>query len=130
MTEASHLNQVVMDAEVWERCAAYRIESAAKKGTVKFYARNDHMELTIPYEYFGVPHSYIPDFAVRLANDVTLLLEIKGYEDEQDRAKHQAAQRWVAAVNNWGKLGRWSFHVCKATQTLGQELDYLARPGV
>jgi hypothetical protein len=32
-------------------------------------------------------------------NGVTLLLEIKGLETEQDRAKHQAARRWVEAVN-------------------------------
>ncbi len=41
-------------------------------------------------------------FVVRLANGLMLILEIKGIEDEQDRAKHQAAQRWVAAVNHWG----------------------------
>ena len=128
-TQASHLNQVVMDTQTWERCAAFRIESAALKGIVKFYARNDHLELTIPYEYSGVPHSYSPDFVVRLANGVSLLLEIKGLEDEQVRAKHEAAKRWVAAVNNWGKLGRWAFHVCHSPQTLGNELAYLSRNG-
>jgi len=25
----------------------------------------------------------------------------------------QAARRWVTAVNNWGRLGRWSFRVCR-----------------
>lgn len=33
-----------------------------------------------------------------------------------------AARRWVAAVNNWGQLGRWVFHVCRDPQLLVQEL--------
>jgi type III restriction enzyme len=34
---------------------------------------------------------------------VALVLEIKGFEDDQDKAKHNAAKRWVSAVNNWGQ---------------------------
>ena len=64
---------------------------------------------------------------VRLVNGMTLVLEIKGYEDDQDRAKHQSAQRWISAVNNWGKLGRWQFHLCKDPQMLGRELEWLMR---
>ena len=78
----------------------------------------------IPYEYLGVSHAYTPDFLVRLLPDLTLVLEIKGYEDDQDRAKHQAAKRWVSAVNNWGQLGRWAFHVCKDPQMLDRELGW------
>ena len=126
-TTYSHINLVAADTDTWEQSAAFRLEQAAKAGAVKFYARNDHMEFTIPYEFQGLPHTYTPDFVVRLANGVTLLLEIKGQEDEQDRAKHQAAQRWVSAVNNWGQLGRWAFHVCRDPQTLGQELEALCR---
>ena len=79
----------------------------------------------IPYEYQGISHGYIPDYLVRLASGVTLILEIKGYEDDQDRAKHQAAQRWKAAVNRWGQLGPWDFHVCRNPQMLGRELEWL-----
>ena len=28
------------------------------------------------------------------------------------------------AVNNWSKLGRWRFHVCKDPQMLGHEFSY------
>ena len=38
----------------------------------------------------------------------------------QDRAEHQAAQRWIKAVNNWGQLGQWDFHVCKDPQNAGE----------
>ncbi|MCX8092345.1 MAG: hypothetical protein N3I86_15655 [Verrucomicrobiae bacterium] len=85
--------------------------------------RNDHLEFTIPYEFEGVTHAYTPDFLVRLTDGTLLILEIKGEETEQDRAKHQAARRWVAAVNHWGKLGQWRFIVCKDPQMLTSDLE-------
>jgi type III restriction enzyme len=121
-TERSHINQVVLDTQTWESAAAFRLEQS---DVVAFYARNDHLEFTIPYEYLGVSHHYEPDFLVRLSNGITLILEIKGFEDDQDRAKHGAARRWVAAVNNWGQLGLWDFHVCKDPQILVRELEFL-----
>jgi type III restriction enzyme len=69
----------------------------------------------------------VPDYLVRLKNGLTLVLEIKGFEDDQTKAKHQAARRWVSAVNNWGKLGTWGFHVCRNPQVLGRELEALSR---
>ncbi|NIR60729.1 MAG: hypothetical protein GWO02_15090, partial [Gammaproteobacteria bacterium] len=60
---------------------------------------------------------------VRLVDGSTLVLEIKGEETEEDRAKHEAATRWEAAVNHWGKLGRWRFHPCRDPQALRSELD-------
>ena len=50
---------------------------------------------------------------IALKNGKTLILETKGEEDDQDRAKYQAARRWVAAVNNWGRLGGWDFTVSR-----------------
>ena len=50
-----------------------------------------------------------------------------GFEDDQTKAKHTAANRWVEAVNNWGQLRRWAFHVCRNPQLLDKEMEYLAR---
>ncbi|MCK6555103.1 DEAD/DEAH box helicase family protein [Candidatus Binatia bacterium] len=122
-TGKSHINQVVSDTATWEQSAAFRLEQSRHAA---FYARNDHLECAIPYEHLGVSHAYLPDYLVRLSSGVTLLLEIKGYEDNHDRAKHQAARRWVAAVNNWGREGRWGLHVCRDPQVLGRELEHLA----
>lgn len=61
------------------------------------------------------------------AFELTLLLEVKGYEDDKTTAKHGAAKRWVAAVNNWGKLGRWAFHVCRDPTMLEREIAYLCK---
>jgi type III restriction enzyme len=121
---------VVLDTAAWEASVAFRLENCAQEGSVRFYARNDQMGLVIPYEYMGVAHNYEPDFLVRLnlpGTDLTLVLEVKGHEDDQTKAKHGAAKRWVMAVNNWGKLGRWRFHVCRDPAILEREIAYLVR---
>lgn len=41
-------------------------------------------------------------------------------------AKHEAAKRWVRAVNHWGQLGRWHFEACWDPQWLGAALRLLA----
>lgn len=124
-TTFSHVNAVAADTARWEQSAAFRLEQAAHQGLVKFYARNDGLGFTIPYEFMGVSYAYEPDYLVRLKNEVTLVVEIKGLETEQDHAKHQAAQRWVTAVNHWGQLGRWGFHVNKDPQVLGVEVKWI-----
>ncbi len=115
-TQRSHIDQVVADTQSWESAAAFRLEQSP---AVRCYARNDHLGLVLPYEYQGVDHVYEPDFLVRLTDGSTVVLEMKGYEDEQTRAKHAGARRWVSAVNNWGELGVWRFHVCRDPQALG-----------
>ena len=124
----SHLNQVVTDTKTWESSAAFKLEQLVQRQVVRFYARNDNLGFVIPYEYMHVDHSYEADFLVRLnvpGKDVTVILEIKGYEDDQTMQKHEAAKRWIAAVNNWGKLGAWAFHVCRNPQVLDKELTYV-----
>ena len=121
-TERSHVNQVVLDTDTWERAAKFRLEQSE---VVECYVRNDHLGLGIPYEHDGISHLYEPDFIVRLTNGVHLVLEIKGFEPDQVHAKHAAAKRWISAVNNWGKLKKWDFLVCRDPQLLGQELNKL-----
>lgn len=125
----SHINAVVADTATWEQSAAFRLEQAALHGLIQCYARNDGLEFTIPYEFYGVSHAYEPDFLVRVRDGLTLIIEVKGWEDDQDRAKHEAAQKWVDAVNNWGKMGVWRFHVCKDPQMLLREIEEIGRLG-
>ena len=86
----------------------------------------DHLDLTVPYEFEGRKHNYIPDFLVSLRGKdgagTTVILEVKGYETEEDRQKHAAAQRWVSAVNHHGGFGRWAFVVCREPRRLAQSL--------
>ena len=119
---ASHLNYVACDTETWEQAAKFQLEQLAVRGIVECYARNDHLQFNIPYERYGEPHAYEPDFIVRISNGVHVVIEIKGRELEDTPAKHQAAQRWVTAVNYWGRLGKWDFLVCRDPQLLGLRL--------
>ena len=117
-TIASHLNHVACDTGTWEQAAAFQLEKLANAGVVHCYARNDHLEFNIPFELYGTPRAYEPDFIVKLANGVHVVLEIKGRTHDDTDVKHQAARRWVAAVNHWGRLGEWDFLVCRDPQSL------------
>lgn len=122
-TQKSHVNQVVLDTKTWESSVAFRLEACE---AVERYVRNDHLGLLIPYEFQGVDHTYEPDFIVRLRSGVSVLLEVKGFEDAQTTAKHHAARRWVSAVNNAKEHGEWRFHVCREPQVVERELNHLA----
>ena len=125
-TDASHLNYVACHTASWEQAAMFRIEQLAQDGPVECYARNYRLEFTIPYELYGEPRAYEPDFIIRLRDGLSVVLEIKGAPDPDAEAKHQAARRWIHAVNNWGRLGEWDFLVCRDPQQLGQEIDRLS----
>lgn len=125
-TTASHLNCVAADTRSWEQAAASQLELLARQGLVTCYARNDHLEMNVPYEYYGQLRAYEPDFLVRLKNGLQVLLEIKGQAMAETETKHQAARRWVSAVNNWGQLGAWDFVACYEPQRLGGQLAALA----
>jgi len=122
-TQKSQVDQVVLDTDTWEQSVAHQIESAS--GAV-FYVRNDHLGFSVPYEFLGVSHAFFPDFLVRLENGVNLVLEVKGLIDSKEQAKMEAAKRWCRAVNNWGKMGRWAFHVCRDPNVLKTELGYFS----
>ena len=109
-TIKSHISHVVLDNSTWESSAAFHLEQS---DLVTAYAKNDHLDFTIGYEFNGSKHYYTPDYLVTLVGGTTLVLEIKGYEDEQTRTKHEAAKRWCESVSNWGEMGRWEFRVCK-----------------
>jgi type III restriction enzyme len=53
----------------------------------------------------------VPDFLIRLANAKTLVLEIKGEDSEQNKAKRAALDAWVKAVNARGGFGAWAWDV-------------------
>ena len=129
-THRSQVNLVVLDTNTWERSACFYLEAS---DVVKYYVRNDHLGLSIPYQHQGVPHNYEPDFIVRLNDDTNVLLETKGYKRQLESLKSEAARRWVSAVNNWNRerlgdeeqQGKWVFHVCEDPQRLDGELKRL-----
>lgn len=113
-TSKSHISHVVLDAPTWEHSVAYQLERLSE---VISYARSDHLDFTIPYEWQGVRHDYRPDYLIRFIDpngrEFKIILEVKGFETEEDRQKEAAAKRWVRAVNHHGEFGKWVFAVCK-----------------
>jgi len=110
-TVKSHLSYAVVDSG-WEARVAKALDESPR---VEAWVKNYRLGFEIPYSHQGVAHSFTPDFLIRLrdgdaaAGDETLVVEVKGLEREQDRSKDAGAQRWIAAVNHWGKLGRWRY---------------------
>lgn len=108
-TAKSHISHVVLDS-TWENMAAYHLELSPD---VIAYAKNDRLDFEIQYDFQGNIHRYVPDYLVRIrasdGGELNLILEVKGHEDEQDRAKRAAAIRWCRAVNYHGGYGRWLY---------------------
>lgn len=122
-TTKSHISHVVLDAPTWEHSIAYQLERMPE---VVAYARNDHLDFTIPYVWQGVRHEYRPDYLIRwrLENgqEIKIVLEVKGFETEQDQAKEAGARRWVRAINHHGQFGKWAFVVCKDPRWLHESI--------
>lgn len=99
----SQISHVVTDS-AWEAYAANALESSA---LVHSYAKNDHLGFNIYYMWNGSKRRYVPDFLIRLANGKTLVLEIKGQDSDQDKAKRSALEVWIKGVNQKGGFGVW-----------------------
>ena len=113
-TMKSHLNRVAQDSN-WESELAQKLESMPE---VVSYAKNQGLNLKIPYTFEGRAANYVPDFLIRLRDRdsrgeddlLTLVLEVSGEAKKEKQAKVAAAtDLWTPAVNNWGGLGRWAF---------------------
>jgi type III restriction enzyme len=113
-TEKSHINYVAQDSN-WESELAQKLESMPR---VVSYAKNQGLNLKIPYTFEGRAANYVPDFLIRMRDAdsagpddlLTLLLEVSGEAKKEKAAKVAAARDlWVPAVNHWGGLGRWAF---------------------
>lgn len=126
----SHLNAVSLRSGL-ERDAAILLDTLPVVET--FTPNSRGFALRIPYEYAGGEKVYEPDFVVRVRGGVTVVLEIKGLAGEIHdpnlvSAKNEAAKKWVAAVNNAKKYGRWAFEICRDVRDLGRCLEAHASP--
>jgi type III restriction enzyme len=106
-TVKSHISHVAGDAS-WEQYAANVFES---RDEVIAYAKNDHLWFQMFYMWGGSRRRFIPDFLVRLTNGTTLVLEIKGQDSPQNKAKRDALGEWIIAVNGVGGFGAWAWDV-------------------
>lgn len=106
-TTKSHISHLVGDSS-WEGHATNIFE---KREDVIAYAKNDHLGFQVYYMWAGSRRRYVPDFLVRLASGTILALEIKGTDSPQNKAKRDALNEWVKAVNEAGGFGHWAWDV-------------------
>jgi len=106
-TRKSQISHVMVDS-TWEHYTANALEKSA---LVQAYAKNDHLGFQVYYLWNGSKRRFVPDFLIRLANGKTLVLEIKGEDSDQNRAKRAALDVWVKGVNARGGFGVWCWDV-------------------
>ena len=106
-TTKSQISHVVVDS-TWEQYTANVLETS---NLVAAYAKNDHLGFQVYYLWNGSKRRFIPDFIIRLVNGKTLVLEIKGEDSDQNRAKRAALEVWVKGVNAKGGFGVWCWDV-------------------
>ncbi len=119
-TQRSQISHMVADS-AWEQHAANIFETSPH---VDAYAKNDHLGFHVYYMWNGARRRYVPDFLVRLTTGKTLVLEIKGEDSEQTRAKSAAMVAWVNGVNSKGGFGVWS---CDVVYEMARMQDVIER---
>lgn len=55
---------------------------------------------------------------IKLANRKTLILEVKGLDDQQNKTKREYLEEWIRAVNNDGRFGVWEWDVSFRTSDI------------
>lgn len=103
----SQISHAVYDS-VWEKAV---VDLCEKESFVTAWAKNDHLDFVVRYLWRGSSRNFIPDYLIRLNNGKTLVLEVKGQDSDQNRAKRAAMDVWVKAVNEQGGFGQWCFDV-------------------
>ncbi|MDN5880974.1 MAG: type III restriction endonuclease subunit R, partial [Nitrosospira sp.] len=106
-TGKSQISHMIADS-AWEQYAANFLE---KNANVIAYAKNDHLGFQVYYLWNGARRRFVPDFLIRLSTGKTLVLEIKGEDSAQNRAKRSALDMWVKAINAKGGFGVWASDV-------------------
>ncbi|MBP7232753.1 MAG: DEAD/DEAH box helicase family protein [Syntrophaceae bacterium] len=103
----SHINFTVVDKS-WEYLEARNINN---QDYVTAFVKNDHLGFAILYNFEGVIHKYYPDFVIKFNNGLHFILETKGRDTEQDKAKRSFLAEWCKAINQHGGFGVWKWAV-------------------
>ena len=108
-TKRSHINMCVYDSR-WEANESLELD---RNLNVRAWVKNDHIGFEITYSFKGIIHKFRPDYLVKLTNGKTLILEVKGQDDQQQQTKREFLSEWVRAVNGQGGFGQWTADVSR-----------------
>jgi type III restriction enzyme len=117
-TKRTHINMCVFDSR-WEASEAFELD---RNPHVAAWAKNEHIGFEITYSFKGVIRKFRPDYLVRLANGNTLVLEVKGQDNQEQQTKREFLAEWVRAVNGHGGFGTWASDVSHQPMDLEQIL--------
>ena len=121
----SHINMCVFDSR-WEASEAFELD---KSPHVAAWVKNDHLGFEITYSFRGVIRKFRPDYLVRLANGTTLILEVKGQDNQEQQTKREFLAEWVRAVNGHGGFGVWAADVSRYPSDIHEILQRQANLG-
>lgn len=132
--QKSHVNKVVCDSD-WEGQFCLAVESHPR---VLRYVKNQGLGLEVPYRSGEENRRYLPDFIVviNLGDEdqpelLNLIVEVKGYRRENEKAKQNAMRTyWVPGVNNLKTYGRWAFAEFTEVYGMDHELEKIITKGV
>jgi len=130
----SHVNKIVCDSG-WEAQFCRAVESHPR---VLRYVKNQGLGLEVPYRDGEDNRRYVPDFIVviNLGDEenpelLNLIVEVKGYRRENEKAKQNTMRTyWVPGVNNLKTYGRWAFAEFSEVYGMDEELEELITKGV
>jgi len=106
-TKRSHVSHAVHDSS-WEANVTFELD---RNDNVVAWVKNDHLPFKIPYIFGGVFRDFYPDYIIRLQNGITLVLEVKGIDSQEQKTKREALDEWIKAVNEDGNFGTWAWDV-------------------
>jgi type III restriction enzyme len=118
-TKRSHINMCVYDSR-WEANESLELD---RNQNVRAWVKNDHIGFEITYSFKGIIHKFRPDYLVRLTNAKTLVLEVKGQDDQQNQTKREFLSEWIRAVNGHGGFGQWTADVSRHPKDVLEILD-------
>jgi type III restriction enzyme len=108
-TKRSHINMCVFDS-TWEASEAFELD---RNPNVLAWVKNDHIGFEVMYAHKGIIRKFRPDYLVRLTTGVTLVLEVKGQDDQEQQTKREFLGEWIRAVNEHGGFGKWAWDVSR-----------------
>jgi type III restriction enzyme len=124
-TKRSHINMCVFDS-TWEASEAFELD---RNPNVLAWVKNDHIGFEVMYAHKGIIRKFRPDYLVRLTTGVTLVLEVKGQDDQEQQTKREFLGEWIRAVNEHGGFGKWAWDVSRHPKDVVAILEKQASVG-
>jgi type III restriction enzyme len=118
-TNRSHINMCVFDSR-WEASEAFELD---RNSHLSAWVKNDHLGFEITYAHKGIIRKFRPDYLVRLTTGVTLVLEVKGQDSQEQQTKREFLGEWIRAVNGHGGFGQWVWDVSRHPKDIAAILE-------